>query len=452
VKRIIFATVLLLAVHGLAWAQDSPPAQPQNFEDGDYFLEVEVSDPTPYVGEQIIYILRYYAFYLPDAVPYQLPAFDGFWLSRTFDGQETIQPIGNRQFFVGEVVAEITPLEAGELVIEPASFEVEETVFRTGVRIESERVRVTARPLPPGAPESFNGAVGQFDVDTEVDRTQITLGEPVMLELTIDGLGNLELVPPPELPDAPGWRVFTEAPTYNASTVGGIQFGQKTFRWSLIPTRTGTQTFPPITFAFFDPRQESYRGIASLPITIEVFPGESGEQTLADVEGASENVRLPLALKPIDSLVLPDGADGRVNRFIWALWGIAPLVTVVVVLWQYERKQSTRRRDTARRKQALTTALARLQTDPEGAIETYLRHKLSGLARQPNGNVEAVLTEHGINGRLLHALIEVQSEAQAIRYLPHHVQPNIDTLRRKVAAVLKAVDKQWRSFSEPDSS
>ena len=176
-------------------------AQDQEDENQDYFVEAFVSNPTPYVGEEIIYTLRYYAYTLDGILamdaPIAFPAFTGFWLNDVNDRDFRIEVVNNIQYNVGERVAEITPLSEGEITIDPAILSIEDQVFLSGGIFVSNAVTVDVQPLPQGAPAEFNDAVGRYSVITEIDTTSVVLGEPITLTMDIQGVGNLDLLPAP---------------------------------------------------------------------------------------------------------------------------------------------------------------------------------------------------------------------------------------------------------------
>ena len=132
----------------------------------------------------------------------------------------------------------------------------------------SPQVQIKARPLPGGAPESFTGAVGRFEMDAEISRTEVEVGEPVQVTVHLSGSGNLAMLDGPVL-KVPG--IFeTYDPEINTSinSSGRQVRGSKTFTYLLVPRSNGTFTLPPIELAYFDPSIEQYRTLRSDPMTI----------------------------------------------------------------------------------------------------------------------------------------------------------------------------------------
>ena len=55
------------------------------------------------------------------------------------------------------------------------------------------------RILPVNAPESFNGAVGDFEIDLRTTKTDLNASESLQATVEISGKGNLKLFSPPYL-------------------------------------------------------------------------------------------------------------------------------------------------------------------------------------------------------------------------------------------------------------
>ena len=58
------------------------------------------------------------------------------------------------------------------------------------VSVTSDQPTLEVKPLPPGAPAGFSGAVGQFKLTSKVVPEKAALGEPVTWTLELSGTGN----------------------------------------------------------------------------------------------------------------------------------------------------------------------------------------------------------------------------------------------------------------------
>jgi len=129
-------------------------------------------------------------------------------------------------------------------------------------------------PIPSeGRPETFNGAVGQFEIQVSANPTNVTLGAPIALAITISGEGPIEALPGPLLSkQADLTRDFQVPPETLAGSLSS-DGQQKRFTQSIRAKRADVRAIPPLEYAFFDPRAGEYRVARSAPIPIQVAAG-----------------------------------------------------------------------------------------------------------------------------------------------------------------------------------
>ena len=272
--------------------RDVDPAPP------DIFIRAETPTAAAYVGEQVV--VDYVLYFEPDVLPRNSRIAsawdaDGFWredleLDRymgtsvvTLDGQtfETA-PIKRLAVF---------PTRTGRLQIDSLDIEVDVLRARRlgppgsprsflhnsfGSRFERETitappVTVEVRPLPPDAPASFAGAVGQFGLAVDADRREVEVGEPVRVTATISGSGNIATLEPPDW-DAPD--VFEQYPARASEQINrntAAVRGQKTFTFTLVPRYGGRFTLPPVAWTYFEPEAGEYRTLPSDSLRLRVI-------------------------------------------------------------------------------------------------------------------------------------------------------------------------------------
>lgn len=180
----------------------------------------------------------------------------------------------------------VFPTRAGTLRIDPLQIETEAYVpyrssdpfeqffslrnrFET-LQLASPPITIEALPLPAGAPDGYSGAVGSYRMQTRVNRTEVEVGEPVEVQITISGSGNIATLQPPRL-QVPG--VFEQYDPQVNTTIarnGARITGSKTFSYVLVPRSNGTFELPAIRFAYFDPERGQYDTHVSEPTPIRV--------------------------------------------------------------------------------------------------------------------------------------------------------------------------------------
>src|SRR6266481_4353332 len=140
---------------------------------------------------------------------------------------------------------------------------------RREVEINSDPVAFEVKPLPPNAPASFSGAIGNFTIATEAKPKSVQVGDPITVTSTISGRGNFDRVNAPALEDEHGWHKYPPSSKFKQDDEVGIS-GAKTFETVISPNEE-KQALPPLVFSYFDPVKENYVTLRSdaMPITVE---------------------------------------------------------------------------------------------------------------------------------------------------------------------------------------
>lgn len=199
---------------------------------------------------------------------------------------------------------------------------------------------VKIKPLPEGAPEDFQGGVGELKLVREISRKEVSGSESVTIKLRVEGAGNFNTLEVPELIQPEGFDVYD--PKYNENirySERGIR-GYKEYEYLLVPQYRGSFVVPEMQWSYFNTRTERYETISIAADTLNVEnPELSGVQENSDLEGAAKR-----EVKTIDDDIryLQDHAfeaEGTSNLYPWTL---ALLVLAGVLwLWQFapERRQ-----------------------------------------------------------------------------------------------------------------
>jgi hypothetical protein len=132
------------------------------------------------------------------------------------------------------------------------------------------------------------------------------------------------------------WRVYAKTPTVQF-TQGGLLIGEKLFEWIVVPASPGVQTIPPFEFSYFDPQTAAYRTLSTLPLPLEVLPGDS---QMTELVSAGQNLRSrgdPLPLKPLNAA--EDSGEIYPQAGFWLLWLGAPAAAAGGWVWVYHQRR-----------------------------------------------------------------------------------------------------------------
>ena len=199
---------------------------------------------------------------------------------------------------------------------------------------------VKIKPLPEGAPEDFQGGVGELKLVREISRKEVSGSESVTIKLRVEGAGNFNTLEVPELIQPEGFDVYD--PKYNENirySERGIR-GYKEYEYLLVPQYRGSFIVPEMQWSYFNTRTERYETISIAADTLHVEnPALSGVQENSDLEGAVKR-----EVKTIDDDIryLQDHTyEAEGTSFLYP-WTLALLVLAGVLwLWQFapERRQ-----------------------------------------------------------------------------------------------------------------
>ena len=249
----------------------------------------------------------------------------------------------------------------------------------------SEPMALTVKPLPvAGRPRDFSGLVGKFDIRTVAQATDVHIGEPIPLTMSITGPRPLERLDPPDLSAIPAFadnfklspEGWTEAP--GSGSVGPARVRE--FSTTIRAISESVEEIPPVSFSYFDPDRAEYRTAASRPIPLTIR--ETRQVTAADAIGGATNGNGGFALPRVERIPLTPGEAGpafapiprRLNSQHLLLTDQirSPLIAAAVALPPLALAASAilvmRRRshdpDRSRRRRNLRRALAHLGNSP----------------------------------------------------------------------------------------
>src|SRR6202023_1542814 len=135
----------------------------------------------------------------------------------------------------------------------------------------SEAVTLDVKPLPPNAPPSFSGAIGNFSMAVDAKPKSDQVGDPITVTATISGRGIFDRMTRPALENEHGWHKYPPSSRFKQDDDVGIS-GTKTFEMVLSPNEK-KQSISPLVFSYFDPAKENYVTLRNNAIPIHVEGG-----------------------------------------------------------------------------------------------------------------------------------------------------------------------------------
>jgi hypothetical protein len=138
------------------------------------------------------------------------------------------------------------------------------------ITISSHPAALRVLPLPAqGRPRDFSGAVGDFEVSSDISPTRAGVGDPLTLRLHVSGAGNFDRVDSGMLDHLDHWKTYPAKSSFKPKDEVGYR-GEKVFEQPLIAAQTGEQTIPALEFSYFNPTTRQYKRARTDPITVTI--------------------------------------------------------------------------------------------------------------------------------------------------------------------------------------
>jgi hypothetical protein len=227
---------------------------------------------------------------------------------------------------------------------------------RRDVEIKSEPVALEVKPLPPNAPPSFSGAIGNFTMTTDAKPKELQVGDPITVTTEISGRGNFDRVNAPVVEDERGWHKYPPSSKFKQNDEVGIS-GTKTFETVLSPNEN-KQSLPLLAFSYFDPVKEQYVTLRSEPIAISVQGGAAATQNTPATQPGSPPPAIAavrpaprVTTKPQDILyqlterprATESFAPIYTRRVFWGAQAIPLLALIGFAVWKIRRARINNR-------------------------------------------------------------------------------------------------------------
>ena len=369
--------------------QARPSGQSQasaaGIQDNDIFLKLELSRSKVVVGEPIIATLKLYQrVNIGGFENVTFPTFNGFW-SQEIEAPTNIE--FEREVLDGQIYNSallrkfvIIPQHEGQVKIDPAEmvclinirvspggmsifdgfFDDYRTVRK---KVSTGEVTVNVSPLPDGAPASFGGGVGSFNISAALSRDSLKTHEAASLLVTISGRGNVSLLEAPKVKFPLDMEVYDTKISEKVDK-GGLS-GSKYYEFPFIPRSHGEFVIEPIKYSYYDVDQGRYVTLETEPITVNVARGNETDAGGVVISGPSQkdvrtlgnDIRFINTKNPD----LMEKGKFMVGSALFWIMGLL-LAVLALVAWLVFRHVAARRADVVgtRNRKATKMALKRL--------------------------------------------------------------------------------------------
>lgn len=455
------------------------PNDPNYIAQQNVHLVAEISKSSPYVGEGIYVEYRLYVsqnISVRDFSYTDSPQYNGFWNQDIKIRGLTTQNgtyNGEQYRYVVLQKALLIPTKSGKLTIDPIKMDIvigvptgrgdffgNSIVKNVTKSFASAKKFIRSKELPiEGKPDSFNGAVGDFNFMVSSSKNILKSNETATVSVKVTGNGNLKLFELPEIKTPSELEVFTpeqkEKITINSR---GIK-GSVTKNYTVVPQFKGKYKIPSTEFSYFDLKEKKYVRLTSEDIFVDVLEGKElvtdsdvALNAKKDIVATGANFRY---IQTSSTFSLANESGFYTSKFYYLIL-ILPLLFIpigIVIAKRNEARSNDVLGNKLRKadrlaKKYLSEAKKQLGTKEafyvalEKALHNYLKAKLrietSDISKE---KITELLKIKSVNERTIHSFIEVFNSCDMARYSPVSVVEMKDDYE-KSKLVITQIDKQ----------
>ena len=461
----------------------------------DLFLRVIPSKKSVYVGEQLVLTYKLYTKVPVSSVSIsKMPSYAGFWTKDVTDnsggtlrqGSEYLNGIEYTTAEIQKII--VVPQRSGKLTLDPMTMECiaqvrsernnsrsmdpfeaffndpffNRNIVNVKKDLNSQSLTLEVKNLPEtGKPQSFAGAVGNYNFKSEIDKTELSTNEGVTLTLTVSGAGNVELLQMPEPVFPPDFEVYDPKISTSTDVTSQGLTGTKKAEYLVIPRRAGSFAIPPVEFAYFDLSTGSYQTLQSEPYELSVKKGKDTDDGGGVFASNQEDIKyLGSDIRHIHN----DGSKLRplhTTFFGSAAYYVAllALLLLFVLLLFVLRKREQLSKDTAanRNRKADKVARGRLKSayqylkakdqekfyvEMSQALWGYIADKL-GIERSKLSmdTVSETMKDKNVPDELTQQFVDTLNSCEFARFAPGNAEAKMDDLYQRGIDVISKAEK-----------
>ena len=416
----------------------------------------------------------------------KFPVFHGFWSQETYAPNNIEwhrESIGGKIYNVATLRSyRLVPQRAGDITVDPAEIvcvvNVRTARRRSGNpfddffgddytrvrrKVSTRPVTIRVSPLPSGAPASFCGGVGKFNIAATLSKDSLAAHDAAALVVKVRGEGNLSLTETPKVNFPPDFE------TYDVKVSEGK--GEKTFEYPFIPRSKGDFTLGPVEYSYYDIEAGRYVTVRTQGLPLKVSRGNvtaaggspQGEGALVisdnrkDVRNIGTDIRF---ISTEAQHFRPKGALFVISLTFKVLCVLLPLLALLFSgLWRY---RENRRGDVALTRNRAATKQARrrlsradgfLRQQVPGAFYEELYKALLGFisdkllldaSEMSKDNIAAKLAESGVGQEATGELIGLLDACEYARYAPSEGGDAMKRHYESAVAVISKIDQSMK--------
>ncbi len=312
----------------------------------DVYIEVSAEPTTPYVQQQVRFLVKlHYAVELTEGA-LEEPAADGVVVQKLGRDRSYSAMVGTRRYNVLERRYALIPERSGTLTLPVIAFRGSAPdrsdptgFFRRGraltARSDAIELEVRAKPAEWGSAPWLPAASLAISEESVLP-DEVAVGEPVTRTLRIRAQGlAYEQLPELAFEAPPGSEIYPDKPDTQTRDDGTWLFGERTRKFAIVASRPGTLVLPAVQVEWWDTVADR-RATAVLPAReIRVVAATGAAAT-----PASSGDGVPAAAAPTVVTYPSGGADPDSRLWRTLALGMSVLWLATAFFWWRERRSA----------------------------------------------------------------------------------------------------------------
>ena len=185
------------------------------------------------------------------------------------------------------------PVKTGtkDILTTPFVFE-KDGMFYDRVQYGEETFSIKVLPLPDRKGfENFSGAVGNFIFTAKVNKTNVAVGEELLITMEVAGEGNTSIITMPNINDnITNYFSVYQPKIYETNWFDDNKMiGRKVKEYILVAKNEGASSIDSIDFCYFSPNDKAYTNIHSNPISLTISGNKINNNSFVNNDGEEIN-------------------------------------------------------------------------------------------------------------------------------------------------------------------
>ncbi|MDC1068350.1 BatD family protein [Candidatus Kapabacteria bacterium] len=454
------------------------------------YMKIKISRNSAYIGEQILATYELYANDNLNIINLELkdiPNFNGFWTSE-FDREAkwentSVYGVRFRKAVIKQVL--LYPQQSGELTLDPMRWNaivrlrtpgasqkrrsVFDNFFDRGsykdfnYTVSSGIRKIKIKDLPDPKPLSFYGGVGQYELESWLDKTELKTGETLNLKVKLSGAGNMKLLSTPEIDLPTGFELFEPKMVDNSKSTTAGTSGNIIFEYLMIPRNEGEFKIPPLEYSYFNPSSKKYETLKTQEFQVSVSKGD-GSLSQTVITGVNkENLQYlgkDIRFIKTETNLQKNGFQFFASIYYWALILLGIFLFILIIIYKRKTESDLNNQDLLKTRKAKKIARKRLaeskkyldSNDKDKFIEeiikvlwNYVSDKLTiAVSDLSKDSIATKLNQKGVNIKTSNEIIELIEICEFSRYAPSDSENDPQNIFNRSSDLITKIEEELK--------